>query len=48
MSHTGLLIGSKACKVFPQQTAQFITKISAYFGNSNKRLENFRDLRKIF
>ena len=39
---------SKACKGFPQQTAQFITKMSAYFSNSNKRLENFRDLQRIF
>ena len=48
MSHTAHLIASKAYKVFPQLTAQFITKMPAYFGNSNKRLEDFQDFQSFF
>ena len=48
MSHTAHLIASKAWIVFLQLTAQFITKMSAYFCNSNKRIENFRDFCKEF
>ena len=41
MSHTAYLTASKACKCFPQQAAQFITKISAYLATEIKDLKTF-------
>ena len=48
LSHTAHLIAARACKCLPKHEALFITKIAAYFGHSNKKLANFKDIQEIF